>query len=123
MLRGLHDVAGGRDRMDDTLHGCHGPGTQAIAFHDGGIHPSDFVQLTICALAGIKEPAALENPNRLFNSDESGCASIQEMIADLQSGSKTGRLWRRHGPGAGTPVRENHRAVGLQFKSTSLVLR
>ena len=95
---------------------------QSLPFHDGGIHPSDSVQLTIRAFAGVKEPTPFKHPDRLFNSKEGGTASIQEMMADVQSCAKTGCLWGRHGTGTRTPVRENHGADGLQFKSTSLVL-
>ena len=73
-------------------------------------------------IAGVKESAPFENPDRVFDSDEGRAASIQEMITDLQRGSKTSRLWGRHGTRAGTPVRKNDWSDGFQFRSRSLVL-
>jgi hypothetical protein len=87
MRRLFHDQAGSRNRIHDPFNRRDGTGAQSTALHDGCVHPSHSVQLEMRSRAGIEEPTALQNTNRVFHGNQCRATSIQKVIADLQGGT------------------------------------
>ncbi len=74
--------------MNDPFDRGHRTGAQALAFHDGRIHPPHSVELQMRSCSRIKESTALKHANGLFDGNECGAAPIQQVITDLQRGTQ-----------------------------------
>ncbi len=74
--------------MNNPFDRGHRTSTQALPVHDRRIYPTHSVELQMRSCSCIKESAALKHANGLFDGNECGTASIQQVIPDLQCGTQ-----------------------------------
>lgn len=109
MVRGFHDQAGGRNRMQDPFDRRDGAGFEVGSFHDRSVHPLHPVQLAIRSLPRIEQPGLFQEADRTFDGNSGRTSLFKDGIADDEGIGQTGSLRRRHSFAARASVGKNER--------------